>query len=103
MRNLIWFKNGLIVFITIVVLWLILAFRSGLFTPHDGRWAVAPGEFTSDGFSHQKKILNLPTSPIAYFETGNGPPLILLHGCPFSAYEWGLKPSGTKSYYKLNA
>lgn len=68
--------------------WLALAVNSGAFTPHDERWAVAPGEFTADGFSTQKKLLKLPDSTVAYVELGEGPPLLLLHGCPFSAYEW---------------
>ncbi|MFA6985902.1 MAG: alpha/beta hydrolase [Arenimonas sp.] len=68
--------------------WLAMAMNSGAFIPHDGRWAVAPGEFTADGFSAQKKLLKLPDSRVAYIELGRGPPLLLLHGCPFSAYEW---------------
>jgi pimeloyl-ACP methyl ester carboxylesterase len=73
---------------TLLVTWLFLAWNSGQFIPEDGRWAVAPGEYTDDGFSKQKKILVLPDSQVAYIDVGKGPPLLLLHGCPFSAYEW---------------
>lgn len=69
-------------------LWAILAWRAGMFIPHDGRWAVAPGDFTKDGFSGSKKLMKLGETEIAYIDIGKGPPLILLHGCPFSAYEW---------------
>src|SRR3990167_7949361 len=68
--------------------WTFLAWRSVLFIPHDARWAVAPGEFTDDGFSQQKQLITLGDTQIAYIDIGEGPPLILLHGCPFSAYEW---------------
>lgn len=87
---------------TLVVLgtaWTAMAAHSGLFTPHDDRWAVAPGEFTNDGFSNQKRIVRLPSGPVAYVEMGQGPPLILLHGCPFSAYEWNeIIPELAKHY-----
>ena len=68
--------------------WTILAWRSGLFIPHDGRWAAEPGQFTVDGFSQQKRLITLGDSQVAYIDIGAGPPLVLLHGCPFSAYEW---------------
>lgn len=78
-------------FAVVVVLslgWVFLAFRAGMFIPHDGRWAVTPGEFTDDGFSHQKQLITLGDTQVAYLDVGEGPPLILLHGCPFSTYEW---------------
>ena len=54
---------------------------------------------TDDGISHQKKILKLPTADVAYIEVGSGPPLILLHGCPFSVYEWKeIMPELAKHY-----
>ncbi|KAF0186542.1 MAG: oxidoreductase-hydrolase involved in aromatic ring cleavage [Alphaproteobacteria bacterium] len=68
--------------------WVALAGQAGMFIPHDDRWAVAPGEFTDDGFSNQKRTITLGDTQVAYLEFGEGPPLILLHGCPFSAYEW---------------
>jgi len=79
--------------------WTGLAWSAGMFIPHDGRWAVAPGETTNDGFSHRKKTLVLPGSQVAYIDVGKGPPLILLHGCPFSAYEWNeIIPELAKHY-----
>jgi pimeloyl-ACP methyl ester carboxylesterase len=68
--------------------WTVLAWRAGMFIPHDGRWAVAPGEFTEDGFSQQKQVITLGDTQVAFIDVGEGPPLILLHGCPFSTYEW---------------
>ncbi len=83
-----WLVGGLGSLMALGIAWTAMAARSGLFIPHDDRWAVTPGSVTNDGFAHQKKILKLPSATIAYIETGQGPPLILLHGCPFSAYEW---------------
>lgn len=69
-------------------IWLVMAAHSGGFIPHDDRWAVMPGSVTQDGFAYQKKTIDLPSATAAYVDIGEGPPLILLHGCPFSAYEW---------------
>lgn len=80
-----YFAAGLAI---LALVWVVLAWRSGAFTPHDQRWAVAPGETTSDGFAQDKQIAELPDFQGAYVEIGSGPPLILLHGCPFSGYEW---------------
>jgi len=86
-----------VIFITLI--WLVLAFRSGTFIPHDSRMAVKPNELTLDGFSHQKKIIELESTSVAYLDIGEGPPLILLHGCPFSVYEWiEIIPALSKHY-----
>ena len=68
--------------------WLFLAFESGSFIPDDARYAVAPGEFTPDAMARQKKLIDLGGYKIAYVDLGKGDPIILLHGCPFSTYEW---------------
>ena len=39
-----WFAGGLNVLAAVVMAWTAMAWRSGQFIPHDGRWAVAPGE-----------------------------------------------------------
>lgn len=83
-----WLAGGVSVIVGLGMLWTAMAWRSGQFIPHDGRWAVVPGEVTMDRFAHQKKTIKLPSATIAYIDVGSGPPLILLHGCPFSAYEW---------------
>jgi 2-hydroxymuconate-semialdehyde hydrolase len=68
--------------------WLALAYESGTFIPDDGRYAVAPGEFTPDAMAAHKKLIDLGGYKIAYVDIGEGEPVILLHGCPFSLYEW---------------
>ncbi|MBI2803346.1 MAG: alpha/beta hydrolase [Gammaproteobacteria bacterium] len=88
---------------TLLLGWLALAWNSGLFIPNDERWAVTPGEFTDDGFSSQKKILALPDSKVAYLDVGQGPVLILLHGCPFSVYEWNKVIPELAKHYRVIA
>jgi pimeloyl-ACP methyl ester carboxylesterase len=72
----------------LMVAWVILAYLSGAFIPHDGRWAVAPGEFTPDAMAAHKKLVELGDLKVAYIDIGKGEPVILLHGCPFSVLEW---------------
>jgi pimeloyl-ACP methyl ester carboxylesterase len=72
----------------VAAIWLALAANSGAFMSRAGRYAVEPGAFVADGFAKNKKIANLPSAKIAYLDVGQGPPLILLHGCPFSGYEY---------------
>ena len=41
-----------------------------------------------DQFSEKKRFLDVGEACVAYYEEGNGEPLLLLHGCPFSSYIW---------------
>lgn len=72
----------------LVAAWTGLAWGAGMFMPTADAYGVAPGDFTRDGFSESKRIVELPDYTVAVYETGEGPPLLLLHGCPFSAIEW---------------
>jgi pimeloyl-ACP methyl ester carboxylesterase len=68
-------------------LWTVLAWRSGAFLDEDT--VVVPRDsFTADGFSVRKQWVELSSGAVAYLDEGRGPPLILLHGCPFSGFEW---------------
>lgn len=68
--------------------WFVLAFKSGAYIPADSRYAVSPGDFTDDAMAMRKKVIDLGNYKVAYVDEGNGEPVILLHGCPFSVYEW---------------
>jgi pimeloyl-ACP methyl ester carboxylesterase len=35
-----------------------------------------------------KRSVSLESARVAYIDEGAGPPLLLLHGCPFSSHIW---------------
>ncbi|MGH9207808.1 MAG: alpha/beta fold hydrolase, partial [Acidimicrobiales bacterium] len=41
-----------------------------------------------DPFSLAKKLVHIDGGRIAYHDEGSGPPILLLHGCPFSSFVW---------------
>jgi pimeloyl-ACP methyl ester carboxylesterase len=41
-----------------------------------------------DGFSLAKQFVHVGDTRIAYRDDGAGPPVLLLHGCPFSSFVW---------------
>jgi pimeloyl-ACP methyl ester carboxylesterase len=41
-----------------------------------------------DGFSLAKHIVHVGDARVAYQDQGTGPPVVLLHGCPFSSFVW---------------
>ncbi|MEE8370058.1 MAG: alpha/beta hydrolase [Dehalococcoidia bacterium] len=41
-----------------------------------------------EAFSSAKKFVQVGDYRIAYYEEGEGQPLLLLHGCPFSSFIW---------------
>ncbi|HEV2368903.1 MAG TPA: alpha/beta fold hydrolase [Acidimicrobiales bacterium] len=41
-----------------------------------------------DTFIAAKNSLDLGDTRVAYIDQGSGPPLLLLHGCPFSSFVW---------------
>lgn len=41
-----------------------------------------------DPFSQRKRFMTVGDARVAYYEEGEGPPLLLIHGCPFSSFIW---------------
>jgi pimeloyl-ACP methyl ester carboxylesterase len=41
-----------------------------------------------DTFSAKKRFVSVGSTRVAYYEEGEGEPLLLLHGCPFSSFIW---------------
>jgi pimeloyl-ACP methyl ester carboxylesterase len=41
-----------------------------------------------DRLSEKKRFLDVGEARVAYYEEGDGEPLLLLHGCPFSSFIW---------------
>lgn len=42
----------------------------------------------TDTFSHSKHFIDVGDTRVAYVDEGSGPPVLLLHGCPFSSFVW---------------
>lgn len=87
----------------LAIIWLALAYESGTFVPDDARYAVLPGEFTPDALAREKKLIDLNGTKIAYVDIGKGPPVILLHGCPFSTFEWHLVAPELAKHFRVIA
>jgi len=47
-----------------------------------------PNEDSMEEFSRRKHYDSVGPWNVAYIDEGSGPPVILLHGCPFHAYQW---------------
>ncbi len=41
-----------------------------------------------DAFSLAKRFAHVEDARVAYRDEGSGPPVVLLHGCPFSSFVW---------------
>jgi pimeloyl-ACP methyl ester carboxylesterase len=41
-----------------------------------------------DAFSLAKQFMHVGEARVAYCDEGSGPPVVLLHGCPFSGFVW---------------
>src|SRR5688572_11433508 len=68
------------------VAWLAAARRSGVFIGAGAR--VSARDRPLDELSARKRLIDVDGTNIAYLDEGDGEPLVLLHGCPFSAIEW---------------
>jgi pimeloyl-ACP methyl ester carboxylesterase len=47
-----------------------------------------PNEPAMEEFSRRKRYVDVGAWRVAYVDEGSGPPVILLHGCPFHAFQW---------------
>lgn len=47
-----------------------------------------PTAIDIDEFSRGKKFIHVGDARVAYRDDGAGPPVLLLHGCPFSSFVW---------------
>lgn len=41
-----------------------------------------------DSFSRGKRCVEIGSARVAYVDEGNGPAVVLIHGCPFSSFVW---------------
>jgi pimeloyl-ACP methyl ester carboxylesterase len=60
----------------------------GAATSPDEPFVSQPNEASMEAFSRRKQYVPVGSWNVAYIDEGSGPPVFLLHGCPFHAYQW---------------
>jgi pimeloyl-ACP methyl ester carboxylesterase len=73
---------------SLLFLWTLGAAKGGFWISDRRQLVPAPGDGPIDQFSERKKFVDVGSARVAYVDEGAGPPVILLHGCPFSSWEW---------------
>ena len=54
-------------------------------------------------FSERKRVIAIGDARVAYYEAGEGEPLLLLHGCPFSSFIWRRVIPSFSAHYRCLA
>jgi pimeloyl-ACP methyl ester carboxylesterase len=69
--------------------WLVGARRGGFLGVDSHAVVPAPDEpETVEVYGGARRWIQIGEWRVAYVDEGSGPPVLLLHGCPFSSYEW---------------
>jgi len=84
--NLRYFAGAAIVLV--IALWILGAAKGGYFISDRHEYVPGANDAPLNGFSERKKMIELGGWRVAYIDEGSGPPVVLLHGCPFSSWEW---------------
>jgi 2-hydroxymuconate-semialdehyde hydrolase len=74
--------------VVVVGLWVMGAAKGGYLILDRHEYVPAPDDLPLDTFSERKKTIEIEGWRVAYIDEGSGPPVVLLHGCPFSSWEW---------------
>ncbi|MBI1817389.1 MAG: alpha/beta hydrolase [Deltaproteobacteria bacterium] len=65
-------------------------------------FALEPNEPALEEFSRHKRYIEVSPWRVAYIDEGQGPPVVLLHGCPFHSFQWrDLIPRLREKYHVL--
>lgn len=56
-----------------------------------------------DPFSQRKRFMTVGNARVAYYEEGEGAPLLLIHGCPFSSFIWRKVIGELSTHYRCLA
>ncbi len=76
--------------VVLAALWLLGAVKAGYFIVD--RHAMVPNSREPETVTvfptEDRHFMEIGGWRVAYTDEGNGPPVLLLHGCPFSSYEW---------------
>ena len=68
--------------------WLWAAWRAGTFLRHPSRLAASLEDPGIEPFSRAKRYIGVGPWKVATIDEGQGDAVVLLHGCPFHAFEW---------------
>jgi pimeloyl-ACP methyl ester carboxylesterase len=68
--------------------WSWAAWRAGTFLGESPRVAASLEDPGIEAFSRSKRYVGVGTWQVATIDQGQGDAVVLLHGCPFHAYEW---------------
>src|SRR5262249_53582348 len=74
--------------VLLVAVWAVGAAKAGFLLADRTQLVPDPGDRPINGFSERKKFTDIGSARVAYIDEGTGPPVVLLHGCPFSAWAW---------------
>jgi len=72
----------------VATLWVLAAWRAGVFLSEAGTIAASLEDPGIDSFSRAKRHVSVGPWQVATIDEGQGDAVVLLHGCPFHAFEW---------------
>ena len=96
-------RAGSLLFAACGAAWLVAARRSGTVPVQCSATRIRASDRRLDNLSARKRSVEVSGLPVAYIDEGEGEPLLLLHGCPFHAYEWREAITRLKPHFRVIA
>ena len=72
----------------LAALWVLAAWQAGTFLSDPHVVAASLGDPGLESFSRRKQAVDVGPWKVAVLDEGRGDAVVLLHGCPFHAFEW---------------